>query len=478
MGLSTRLAVVIAAIIGVSAVAALVLYSQLAPKPQQPPEQPKEPITLTIISRHPSDILIKTRDLFLKSEVAKKYNIVDIKTIVIPSGLWKKYIEAGRADVAWGGGPTLFDYLYKEGLLAPLTSEEVLEAIKQIPDEIVGVPMKRVGKDGKVYWVAAAIASFGFTVNHDRVRDYGISVPQSWRDLASPELGGVLIKFGEPALGIADPTASTSNTRMYEIILQRYGWEEGWKILTLMAANAEIYAGSGDVRDAVIRGEIAVGITIDFYGYTARLSNPKCEYIIPRGESIVNGDPIALVKNSKHPIEAQAFIAWVLTEGQKVWLDPSINRLPANPKVFETPEGKKRSDLLEAYQKTLKTEAMQFNDTEALLYEMVMQWYFKETLIELNKELKQVWKKLLTLYFEGKVSDEQFKQYGDRLGSLLEFTGPQTGKKVLFSKEYAMSICDKFAKDPVFMDKLKRAWRDAARAKYSAILSELKAVGG
>ena len=121
---------------------------------------------------------------------------------------------------------------------------------------------------------------------------------------------------------------------------------------------------------------------------------------------------------------------------------------------------------------------MQFNDTEALLYEMVMQWYFKETLIELNKELKQVWKELLALYFEGKISDEQFKQYVDRLGSLLEFVDPQTGKKVLFSKEYAMSICDKFAKDPVFMDKLKRAWRDAARVKYNAILSELKAVGG
>ena len=447
-------------------------------KPKKPEEEkPKEPVTLVVISRHPSDILIKARGAFLKSEVAKKYNIVDVRTISLAPGLWKKYIETGQADIGWGGGPTLFDSLYKEGLLAPLTSEEVLKAIKEVPDEILGVPMKRTGKDGKIYWVAAAIASFGFTVNYDRMEDYGLSTPKSWRDLASPELGKVLVKFGEPALGIADPTASTSNTRMYEIILQRYGWVEGWKILTLMAANAEVYSGSSDVRDAVMRGDIAVGITIDFYGYTAKLNNPKCEYIVPKGESIVNGDPIALAKNSKHPIEAQAFIAWVLTEGQKVWLDPDINRLPANPKVFDTPEGKNRSDLYKAYLKTLETKAMEFNDTEALMYEVIMQWYFKATLVDLNKELKETWKELLTLYFEGKITEDKFKKYADALGSLLKFTDPETGKEVLFTKEYATSISDKFFKDPTFKDKLIRAWRDAARAKYKRILNELKTIG-
>lgn len=466
--------VIILVIVVVGAV--LAYFTFFKPKPPVE-EKPKEPITLTIISRHPSDILIKTRKMFLESEVAKKYNIVDIKTIVIPSGLWRKYIESGQADVAWGGGPTLFDSLFKEGLLAPLTSEEVLAAIKQIPDQILGVPMKRTGADGKVYWVAAAIASFGFTVNYDRMEDYNLSTPMSWRDLASPELGKVLVKFGEPALGIADPTASTSNTRMYEIILQRYGWKEGWKILTLMAANAEVYPGSSDVRDAVMRGDIAVGITIDFYGYTAKLNNPKCEYIVPKGESIVNGDPIALAKNSKHPIEAQAFIAWVLTDGQKVWLDPDINRLPANPKVFDTPEGKKRNDLYQAYLKTLETKAMEFNDTEALMYEVIMQWYFKATLIDLNKELKEVWKELLTLYFEGKLSEEEFRKYADAIGSLLKFTDPETGKEVLFTEEYATSISDKFYKDPTFRDRLLRAWRDAARAKYESILNELKAIG-
>ncbi|MCD6369002.1 MAG: ABC transporter substrate-binding protein [Thermoproteales archaeon] len=425
------------------------------------------------MTRHPTEILLAARNAFLKSDIAKKYNITDIITYGLAPGLWVKYIKSGEIDVAWGGGPTLFDYLYLQGLLLPLTSEEVLAAIKEIPDTIAGMPMKRVGSDGKIYWVAAAIASFGFTVNHDRLEDYNLAVPKSWRDLASPELGKTLVDYGTPALGIADPTQSTSNTRMYEIILQRYGWEEGWKILTLMAANAEIYSGSSDVRDAVIRGDIAVGITIDFYGYTAKLVNPKCEYIIPEGESIVNGDPIALVNGTKHPEAAQAFIAWVLTEGQKILLNPEINRLPVNRKVFDTPIGKNRTDIYEAYNKTLQTTPIKFNDTLAMQYETVMRWYFRATLIDVNDALKEAWKAILTKYFAGELSPAEFENLVNRLAAPLTFKDPETDKTVVFTLEYAINIQPKFEKDASYRDSLISAWKSAALEKYKSVLQSV-----
>jgi len=411
--------------------------------------------------------------MFLASDVARKYNITDLKTIVIPAGLWEQYIKRGEADVAWGGGPTLFDSLFQRGLLAPLTSNEALNAAAQIPDSILGVPMKRV-KDGKVYWVAAAISSFGFTVNTKRLTDYELATPRSWRDLASPELGKALVRYGVAALSIADPTQSTSHTRMYEIILQRYGWEEGWKILTLMAANANIYPGSEAARDAVIQGDAAVGITIDFYGYTAQQVNPDCKYIIPPGESIVNGDPIALVNGSKHPEAAQAFIAWVLTEGQKVWMDPAINRLPANPKIFDTPEGAKRSDLKSAYEETMKTPSIEFNDTLALMYEPVMQWYFRAALIEVNDYLKAVWKELLSKLFSGAISKEQFEAYVANLTAPLTFIDPATGKQAAFTMDYAISISGKFQSDASYRDSLVSAWKKAAVERYTRMLNQLK----
>jgi len=435
---------------------------------------PTEAVTLVVLTRHPGDILKEAEDAFLKSEVAKKYNIVAIKWIQLPPGWWVTYInERKDVDVAWGGGPTLFDVLYSRGLLAPLTTHEVLNAVNQIPDTIAGAPMKRVDSEGKVYWVAAAIASFGFTVNHDKLVIYGLPVPKSWSDLGSATFSKPLIDFGAPAVGIADPTQSTSNTRMYEIILQRYDWDEGWKLLTAMAANAQVYSGSGDVRDAVIRGDIAVGITIDFYGYTAHLQNPSCEYIIPSGETIVNGDPIALVATSKHPEVAQAFIAWVLTEGQKIWLDPEINRLPANPSVFNTPEGAKRSDLKEAFDVALHTSQIQFNDTLAVMYESAMRYYFKAVLVDLNSELKQVWVKLLTKYINNEINDEQFKKYLNELGSPLTYVDPLTGKEVTFTQDDAIRVNAEIGKDPKVIDHYMLAWKKAASERYQKILSEL-----
>jgi len=435
----------------------------------------KEWITLTVLTRHPTEILEKTRQLFLQSDIAKKYCVKDLNFIQLPPGWWTGYIRNHTVDVAWGGGPTLFDSLLKAGVLRPLEGKLVIDAIKQIPDEIAGAPTKRI-VDGKVYWVAAALASFGFTVNKDVAKRLGYDWHklETWKDLASDDLGLLMLKTGVPVLGIADPTMSTSNTRMYEIILQAYGWEEGWRTLILMGANAKVYSGSSDVRDAVINGEIMVGITIDFYGYTAEKLNPACVYILPKGETIVNGDPIAVTISTKHPQAAEAFVAWVLTEGQKVWLDPDINRLPVNPKVFETPEGKKRPDLHEAYLRTIKAKAMKFNDTLALMYEDVMRLYFKATIVDINDVLKNAWIALLKAYYIDKRIDKKtFEELKDKLTSLPTFVDPITGKPTKFTIQYAIKVDQILLKQPGIADKLMDAWREAARKQYLEVLNSL-----
>jgi len=435
----------------------------------------EEWITLTILTRHPTEILEKTRQLFLESDIAKKYCIKDLKFIQLPPGWWVNYIKNHTVDVAWGGGPTLFDSLLKAGVLRPLEGELVAKALKEVPDVIAGAPMKRV-VDGKVYWVAAAIASFGFTVNKDVAKRLGYDWHKlkTWRDLASDDLGLLMLKVGVPVLGIADPTMSTSNTRMYEIILQAYGWEEGWRTLILMGANAKIYSGSSDVRDAVINGEAMVGITIDFYGYTAQKLNPACIYILPKGETIVNGDPIAVTISTKHPEAAEAFVAWVLTEGQKVWLDPSINRLPVNPKVFETPEGRERQDLYKAYLRTIKAKAMEFNDTLALMYEDAMRLYFKATIVDVNDVLKSAWKALLKAYYvEKRIDKRTFEELKDKLTSLPTFVDPITGEQTKFTIQYAIKVNQMLLKEPGIADKLMDVWREAARQQYLEVLKSL-----
>ncbi|MEM4891948.1 MAG: ABC transporter substrate-binding protein [Pyrobaculum sp.] len=428
-----------------------------------PTQTPQLCTTLVVLTRHPSDILETTRVLFLKSEVAKRYGIRDVVFRPVAAAQWRAIIQAGEADVAWGGGPTLFDALYKEGLLLPLEGPAVAEALRQIPKTLAGMPMVRTGPDGKVYWAAWAVSSFGFTINKKVLDRLGLPEPRTWGDLASLEYGRALLR-AFPATGLAQLTRSTSHTRMAEIIIQAYGWEEGWRIIKLTAANGRVFAGSEPVRDAVIGGEIGVGWTIDFFGYTAQLQNPDTKYIIPPDTS-VNGDPIAVVANTKCREAAEAFVAWVLTEGQVIVFDPKINRMPVNPAAFNTPEGMRRGDLKEIYDKLTYLKTVEFNDTLALAMELVVMYYFDAAVTDNIDILQRVWTKIVRAYAEGRISRDAAEALARELTEPVSYTDPETGQVVKLTLEQAVKINDKL-RDSGYRDRVYAAWREAARRKY------------
>ncbi|WP_258084047.1 ABC transporter substrate-binding protein [Thermococcus thermotolerans] len=449
-----------------------------------------EGITLVVVTRHDATIQYMVKQAFLQSDIAKQYNIKDLKFIKVPESLWPSYIQKG-ADVGWGGGPTLFDDLYKAGYLAPITDKKVLDLLgNPIPTELAGMPMVR--KDGdKVYWIAAALSSFGFTVNKKQLAKWNLKMPEKWEDVASEDWA-----LDPPQYGIADPTRSTSNTRIYQIILQAFGWDQGWRIMTLIAANSKVYMASDAVRDAVINGEIAAGNTIDFYGYTAMQQNPDCLYVVPKGESIINGDPIALLAKAQHPEAAQAFIYWVLTEGQAVWMSPDVNRLPINPQIFDMKitkiyadvifkgqhegqtYGEARPALKKAYQDATSAQGIPFDDKRALETVSALQYYFKATLVDPNQQLHNAWVAIVQAYRDGKITKEQFEQLKDELTAPIQFKDPETGKTVTFTEEYAKSINDRIVKDRNFQDQLVQAWRQAAMDKYNKVLQDLKQITG
>ncbi len=446
----------------------------------------EEGVTLVIITRHEATVINKAKEAFLKSPVAKELSIKNIIAVYAGPEQWETYIQqalkGGRPiDIAWGGGPTLFNYIDSKGYIQPLDNKTypefnaILYEMSKIPDRIAGAPTYKKGKDGLVHWIGAAISSFGITVNHEKIKEFGVPVPKEWMDLTDPVYAKLLPDV--QMTGIADPTKSTSNTRMYEIILQAYGWDKGWKILTLMAANAKIFDSSSGVRDAVIRGDIAAGITIDFYGYTAMHQNPACEYIIPEGESIVNADPIAILKGSKHMVAAAAFVAWVLSEygGQQVWLDTDINRLPINAKVFDTPIGKERQDLKIAYEKATSSSVIEFNETLSSLTERAMQFYFKATLVNAHDDLQSAWSAIAQAYLNGKITKEQFEQLVNILTKPIEFEDPITGKMTTFTLQYAIKINPKLTEGAIYQD-LMNKWEDGARRRYREALDALNII--
>ena len=438
------------------------------------------PVKLLIITRHDIAIQQKTKELFLNSPVAKKLNIVGLNFVQVGPSLFEYYMSKAPIDVAWGGGPTLFDYLYKDGYLAPISPDynkaayAALYEASKFPDDIHGIPLKRIGPDGKIYWIAAALSSFGFTVNHDKLKEWGLPTPHKWVDLSNP----IFATTPQLSVGGADPTKSTSNTRIYEIILQVYGWNLGWMILTGFSANSKIYDASDAVREAVIQGEIAVGVTIDFYGYIAMQINPHTEYIMPPKQTAINGDPIALSKKTRHPIQALAFIAWVLSEygGQQVWLDKDINRLPINPAVFKVaPPDLKRPDLQQSYEKALGNIGFIFNDTRAASWEFAMQQYFAAALAgNAHQDLQTAWSEIANAWIDHKISDQWMAYYAWKLLSPLSFKDPVTGKNVTFTEEYAAKMNNKMRSDATLLNQLKLEWENAMIKRADNVLNEFE----
>ncbi len=431
-------------------------------------------LILNVLTRHGSDITRQAELLFRETEYWEMYNFKDIKWIPVASSLWVDTItRRGDIDLGWGGGPVVFDIIYREGLTAPLDSDDVLDALAQIPDQIGGVAAKRID-EGDVHWVGAAISSFGFTINTQVLELEGVPQPTKWTDLANETYAS------KSVIGTADPTLSTSNTRMFEIILQTHGWERGWEIMTTMGGNAKIFDRSESVRDAAIQGEIGAGTTIDFYGYTAQLQNPGiCWYVFPEDGTLVNADPIALLTTSPNPEAAQAFVSWILSpEGQIPWLDPNINRLPINPAVFDTPEGLARSDLKEIYERSQEAIISGFSDDLALSYEFTMMYYFHATLVRPQLMLTAAWEDLTLAKFDGDITQAQFKELVNQLSDplLFEFTDPATGQTVTFTEEFAISINERLRTDPEYKQDILDAWIEAAEARYDSVRAQVAAL--
>jgi ABC-type Fe3+ transport system substrate-binding protein len=352
--------------------------------------------TLTIVSRHDIAILNEFRDAFIKSSQGQSvgYDEGDkdsIEFLTLSSlTAWEKAFTSDDigADLGWGGGPTLFNQLADIGLFADITDTEILDIINaSVPNEIAGSEMTR-SIDGSLVWVANAISSFGFTVNTDKLTEFGLTKPTSWEDLTSPDF---FIAEQIPSIAMGNAPETTSNTRIYQIIIQKFGWDKGWEMIKRMAGNGGIFGGSVATRAAVIQGQVPVSLTIDFYGVFAQTENPKTEYVIPDNGSIINGDPIAFGAKSKNPEGAKAFFDFVNSaEGQAVWV--KNDRLPINVDAFDTTLGLTRPDVKQLYDDTLANQGIEFDEPQAQSTYFTTVDYFESSITNALSSLKAVWK--------------------------------------------------------------------------------------
>ena len=133
-------------------------------------------------------------------------------------------------DIFFGGGFDPYVALKQAHLLESYTLPQSL--LENIPPKLAGVPLY----DPEHTWYGATLAGFGIVYNKVVLGLTKLPFVNAWEDLASPRAFGWV--------GSSDPRKSGSVHTVYEIILQAYGWEKGWKIITALGANVRSFTNS------------------------------------------------------------------------------------------------------------------------------------------------------------------------------------------------------------------------------------------
>ncbi len=255
----------------------------------------------------------------------------------------------GDIDLVFGGGS------YEHGVLAKPTEADDPESTISVPhgftqEELSAWFPTDTIADGRLYdeesfWIGTALSSFGLIWNEDEFAQRKLPQPTNWSMLAHPQLRG--------RVAFVNPAMSGSVTTALQSILEHLGWQEGWALIRRASANARSVSGSSTrVPGDVGAGEAAIGPCIDFYGraQVAALEaagiTGRIRYRDAAGQTVVDADPISLLRGAPNPELAKRFIRFCLTvEAQSLWqLPPSdpdgpqrfaLRRLPIRTEVYE-----------------------------------------------------------------------------------------------------------------------------------------------
>ena len=200
---------------------------------------------LVIVSSFPKEMTLVFETAFETVNPDIDVEVIKKKTT---DGL--KYIEENPVDLFWVSAPDAFEVLKEKQLL-----QRYRPKARGIPRRIGGYPVN----DPEGFYSGFSAAGYGIMWNKDYLKEHNLRPPRKWLDLAKPEY------FGH--VSMSAPSRSGTTHLTIEAVLQLKGWEQGWSFIKAIAGNAkEITAKSSQVPQAVINGDVGLGIVIDSYG--------------------------------------------------------------------------------------------------------------------------------------------------------------------------------------------------------------------
>lgn len=348
-------------------------------------------------------------------------------------------------DIFWGGGIEPYLQFSQMGCLERVDLPE--EIMSKLPADVAGVPL--YGKDHE--WYGSALSGFGIIYNREQLTALKLPDPKTWADLAVPAY------LGEVAA--ADPRSSGTAQTMVEVVLQAYGWDEGYGILARMAGNVRTFSRSaGDVPKMVSLSEAAAGLAIDFYAWTqiTRDGAEKIGFLLPEGLTPITPDGIGVLKGAPNLIYAKRFIEFVMSpEAQKLWVLPvghpegpaefELLRIPVLPEVY-----KQYADITSVkFDPSTAKSGFDYSPDKAALRRDVVKDIYGAMFIDLAPELTKAWKGVIA---RGMKAEEV-----------------QALSRPPISESEAMELAKSTWSDPAVKNQKLTEWTNAAAETYKRL---------
>jgi iron(III) transport system substrate-binding protein len=217
-----------------------------------------------------------------------------------------------QADVWFGGPTTIFDRGVADSLLAPYR-----------PAWAAHVDPRGVGPHDlyyPAYRTPAIIAYNSAALTREQA-------PQDWDAVLEPRWKGTVL--------IRDPVASGTMRAIWGLVLERSlrqtgDTAAGWAWLRRLDAQTKTYALNPAVLDEKLARQEGLVTLWDLPDILiSRGKGMPFGYVFPRSGTVVIDDAVGLVRGSRHPAAARAFIDFVGSTDAQILTARKVFRLPA-----------------------------------------------------------------------------------------------------------------------------------------------------
>ncbi|MDQ6619683.1 MAG: ABC transporter substrate-binding protein [Pseudomonadota bacterium] len=181
---------------------------------------------------------------------------------------------------------------------------------------------KRQAEQSGYKTVGIYLGALGLGYNTELLAKKKLPAPMCWKDLARPEYAG--------DVQMANPNASGTAYTAIATLVQLFGEEEAFKLLTAMHKNISQYArqGVGPIK-ATARGENLVAVAFIHDVITEAQAGFPVKSVAPCEGTGYEIGSLSIVKGARNLEAARKFVDWALT--------PQAQALGAQAKQFQIP---------------------------------------------------------------------------------------------------------------------------------------------